>query len=123
MRFTLSIANGHVRFPRRALSVFAWALTMVLIIGSRLFVSGRELGQAAEPAQEAGVILLTASTLLEFTSPAQGLLLRRLVDIPTAAEFLPHGRRGSVGVGGRAAQRVRKLCPSGAAWSQSCDGA
>ena len=94
MRFTLAIANGHVRFPRRALSVFVWAPTMVLIIGSRLSVSGRELGQAAEPAQEVGVTLLTASTRLEFTSPAQGLLLRRLVDIPTGTEFLPHAGAG-----------------------------
>ena len=37
---------------------------------------------------------LTASTRLEFTSPAQGLLLRRLVHVPTGTEFLPHAGPG-----------------------------
>jgi len=89
MRLTLAIANGQARSPRGVLFVLAWALPMVLIIGSRHSALGREFGQDAKPTPQAGVTLLTASTRLEFTSPAQGLLLRRLVHVPTGTEFLP----------------------------------
>jgi len=80
MRFTLATADGQVRFPRGVFFLFASALAMVLIAASRLSAFGRELAQDAKPIPQAGVTLLTASTRLEFTSPAQGLLLRRLVD-------------------------------------------
>jgi uncharacterized protein DUF6259 len=44
--------------------------------------------------KEAGVSLKTGSARFELTSPAQGLLLRSLVDVATGTEFLPQAGGG-----------------------------
>jgi len=75
-------------------SVLRLALATVLILGEGLFIATRNSAQAAKSVQAAGVTLSTASTRFEFTNPAQGLLLRSLVDIATGTEFLPHAGDG-----------------------------
>ena len=52
-------------------SVFRVALATVLILGAELFVTDRDPAKAAESVQGAAGTLSTASTRLEFTSPAR----------------------------------------------------
>ena len=81
-----------MRIVRRFL--LSLALPAAWFLGGSLFAAAGYAAQAAEPAQEAAVTLSTASTRLQFTGPAQGLLLRSLVDIATGTEFLPHAGEG-----------------------------
>lgn len=74
--------------PGRTVRFMDMPIVVLLTLGLMLSVASRI------PVQAADVTVRTAATRFVFTSPAQGLLLRSLVDLGSGTEFLPQAGKG-----------------------------